>query len=157
MKTTDQPVFANTCGKIFTRQVVLATSTSEKVLEMEDIRQMSFRKTVPVSGLLFAALPALLFIFAYTLPKEDTLLKVLFVILGAAGVAVSLFKAKKQHVLTVKTVDGQKFTISVWEGNAKEAAKFADKVNGMVQAFNSDNHAHESEAINVSISTVTAE
>lgn len=157
MKTTDQPVFANTCGKIFARKVVLATSASEKVLEMEDIRQMSFRKTIPVSGLLFAALPAILLIYAYTLPKEDTFLKVLFVILGATGVIVSLLKAKKQHMLTVKTADGEKFTISVWEGNAREAGKFADKVNGMLNNFKSNSPVKESEDVKVAMSTVSAE
>ncbi|WP_116789861.1 hypothetical protein [Flavobacterium psychrotrophum] len=157
MKTTHQPVFANTCGKIFARKVVLATSTSEKVLEMEDIRQMSFRKTTPVSGLLFAALPALLIIVAFFLPKEDTFLKVLLGILGTIGVVVSLLKAKKQHTLVVKTADGQKFTISVWEGNAKEAAKFADKVNGMLKTVKEAGLDEETNAVKVEMSAVSAE
>lgn len=136
MKSTNQPIFTNTCGKIFPTKIILASANREKTIEMEDLKGISFKAGVAPSGLLFALIPAVFFIFIFTLKPDQFVLKILFAVLGTVGIFFSLLKAKRTYSLSVYTGDGEKLTVKVWEGNVREAKKFAEITNNVRKSYN---------------------
>lgn len=153
MKSTNQPVFTNTCGKIYPGRIILASANQEKTLEMGSLSSLSFRSGIALSGLLFAALPAIFFVLIFAIKHEEFYLKVIFAILGTVGVILSLLKAKRSHTLSIKMANGEKQTINVWHGNVKEAKKFADIANKVLKSYRKSELAETDEALEVATAT----
>jgi len=132
MNKIDNLVFTNTCGKIYSDHIVLATSQSEKNLLLSEVKRISFRRGIAISGLLFSAIPGLFLLLSRALEPEQTVLKGVFLFLGIGGIVLSLFKAEKRYTLRVKNINGESYRIKIWEGNVRDAKKFAEIISKMI-------------------------
>jgi hypothetical protein len=138
MATDTYPLFANSCGKIFTDRIIFASSNKESGYPLNSIRTLRFKKRYETGSIVFSFLPGILLLAPYFLGKEETLIKALFIGTGLIGVVVSLIKAKVNYTLHVLTTSGRKNAISVWEGNKNDAQKFVDKANALILKYKSD-------------------
>lgn len=135
MTTDHYPLFANTCGKIFTDQIVFASSKTETGYKLERINKISFKKRIRLSSIVFACLPSLLIAAAYFSNNEERFIRLLFIILGIGGTLLCLFLAKMNYSVVLETVNGNRKSISVWHGNKKDALKFVEKANAAVANY----------------------
>jgi hypothetical protein len=132
MTTLEIPQFSNTCGKIFADKIILATSHTEREVALKDIKKVRFTTRPQAKSLFFVALPAILFVFPFYTTDQDSFIKVVFVALGIGLMAISIWQVNKKHTLTVKLATGRNIGLNVWQGNVKEAKKFAGMVNAKV-------------------------
>lgn len=130
MTNTTNQVFTNTCGKIFRNHIIFAASNKESY-SYDEIKSISFSSQRKLSDLLFALLPSSLFLFTIFLKKDDTFLRALFIILGLAGVALTIFKAKTRYFIIVK-ISGEK-SLTVRAVSKREAERFIGQANTMLQ------------------------
>lgn len=135
MTNTTQQVFTNTCGKIFRNRLVLATPKHETLLSYDEIKNISFDKKRKKGDLLVALLPAVLIVISFFLKKEESTIKLLFIILGVVGIALALFKAQARYVVIVKKTDSRSITVRA--AGKREAEKFASQANGILQKHRS--------------------
>jgi hypothetical protein len=138
MATDIDPLYANSCGKIFTDHIVFASSNKESGYALNTIKTLRFTKRYATGSIVFSFLPGILLLVPYFLGKEDKLTKVMFISIGLIGVVVSLLKAKANYTLNVITTSGRKNSISVWEGNKNDAQKFTDKANALILKYKMD-------------------
>lgn len=133
MQIDQQPVFGNTCGKIYRDRIILATSHKESGFPFHEIKSLTFKQRFDVRGLLFACLPGALIAFPFIFKNEDTVVKVASAIIGVLGAALCIFKAQKRYSLHLETNSGRVVKVKVWHGNKKEAEKFAGKAQPLIE------------------------
>lgn len=132
MTTLEIPQFSNSCGKIFADKIILATAHKESEIALSDIRKVKFASKPQSKSLFFVALPALLFVFPFFTGDDDAFLNIVFVLFGILLMSVSLYNLNKKHSVSIKLASGSSVSINVWEGNIKEAKKFAGMVNSKI-------------------------
>ena len=135
MTTETDPLFANSCGILFTDRVVLLRQTKSQ-LTLHTIKKISFKKRYKTESIVFTFLPGILLLVPYFSGSEDTFIKVLFIGIGLIGLAISLVKAKVQYKLNIISNSGRIHSINVWEGNKQDAKKFADRTNAVIDKNN---------------------
>lgn len=128
MITDIDPIYANSCGKIFGDRIIFASPNRETVYDLDTIKKISFKKRYETGSIVFTFLPGILLFVPYFSGAEDTFIKVMFISVGLIGLAVSIAKAKAKYTVDVKTDKGG-VAISVWEGNKNDARKFVEKAN----------------------------
>ena len=133
MSIETDPVFANTCGKIYPDHIILASSHKESSYRLDVVKELTFRVGLETQSILFILLPALLLIVPYFSDSEDTFIRILFIGLGIALMAVAIAKTTKKYTLSIVMQEGRKHSISIWEGNKSDAQKFADKANALLK------------------------
>lgn len=134
MTNSTNHVFANTCGKIFRNHLILTVNKKESRFLYHEIKSISFSRRRKKADLLVALLPAVLFVFAYLLKKDETLLRGLFIALGILGIALSLFKARAGYMVTVK-INGNSKALLLKAANKREAEKFTAQANSILQKY----------------------
>lgn len=127
MQIDNQPVFGNTCGKIYRDRIVLATSNKESGFPFHEIKNLTFKQKFDPRGLLFACLPGAILAFPFVFKNEDTAIRIAAGVLGFLGVALCIFKAQKRYTLHMEMNSGKMIKVNVWHGNKKEAEKFVGK------------------------------
>lgn len=132
MVTDPDPLFANTCGKIFNGHIVLASSNKESEYPVDNLKKLTLRKRYATGSIVFTFLPGILLLVPYFSNGEEAIVKILFIGMGLAGLAIAVSKIKKRYLLHIETVTGSNSAISVWEGNKNDAQKFADRVNRLI-------------------------
>ena len=132
MTELEIPQFSNSCGKLFADKIILASSNKESLIDLNNVRNVSFTSRPAPKSLLFIALPLPLFFMPSLLNENDFFVKVMFAVVGLLLLLVSVWQVNKNHTLSLKLKDGSSTSINVWEGNRKEAQKFADKVKSQI-------------------------
>jgi len=132
MSIETELVFANSCGKIYTDRIILASSNKESSYGLATVKKLTLKVRLETQSMLFILLPALLFIVPYFSDSEDTFARILFIGLGIALMALAIAKATKKYTLSIVMQKGPKKSIGIWEGNKKDARKFADMGNALL-------------------------
>ncbi len=132
MISLETPQFSNSCGKIFTDKIILATAHRESEVAVKDIKKISFTGRPQPKGLFFVALPVMLLAFPFITNEKDWFVNGIFIILGVLLTGFSLTQLSKVYTLNVKLNDGNTINIKVWEGNQKEAKKFVSMVKAKI-------------------------
>jgi hypothetical protein len=115
MKNLDEPLFSNTCGKLFNDSIVFASSRHENDIPAEQIRKVSLKKSVTWGSLLFSTMPLILFV----LPR--------FV---------------KDSFIHIRMANGSRQKISVADHNIKDAEKFIGQVMKLIAAKRKETKAN---------------
>ncbi|MES2487805.1 MAG: hypothetical protein V4581_17895 [Bacteroidota bacterium] len=132
MTELEIPQFSNSCGKLFADKIILASSNKESLIDLNTVRNVSFTSRPAPKSLFFIALPLPLFFMPSLLNENDFFVKVMFVTVGLLLLLVSVWQVNKNYTLSLKLKDGSSTSINVWEGNRKEAQKFADRVKSQI-------------------------
>ncbi|MES2487806.1 MAG: hypothetical protein V4581_17900 [Bacteroidota bacterium] len=128
MNNLETPQFSNSCGKLFPDRVLLATSSREAEFELNKVSNVSFKGRPQIKSLLFLAFPIILFILPLFVHNADVFIKVVFAVIGILFLIITLFNIQKKYTLTLYLKDNTRRSIDVWQGNRKEAEKFAEKI-----------------------------
>ncbi len=124
----DNPIFSNTCGKLFDDKVIFAFDNGEKEIPLSKIKVAAFLGRITNRFLLLIILP----LPAYGLLDYINNFNGVFRIAGygfaAFMSAMAFYFAKKKYHIVLDMVSGGKFTIRVSENNKKDASKFIDKL-----------------------------
>ncbi|SFQ77159.1 hypothetical protein [Flavobacterium akiainvivens] len=132
MTTLETPQFSNSCGKIFADKIVLASAHKETEVPLHELKKVSFTSRPLPKSLFFIALPAVLFAFPFVTNEKDWFVNAIFIAIGLILMGVSLFNVNKKHTLSLKLATGNSVSINVWEGNLKEAKKFANMIDAKI-------------------------
>jgi hypothetical protein len=128
MNPLETPLFSNSCGKLFSDKILLATSNNESVYQLQNVHNIAFKTRPQIKSLLFLVFPALLFSFPLFIHDAAFFLKAVFFVVGILFAILTLTNLQKNYTLTLYLKDKTSRSITVWEGNRKEAQKFAEKV-----------------------------
>jgi hypothetical protein len=128
MNTLDTPQFSNSCGKLFADKIIFASSDKETEIDLQNVKNAAFTSRPKFQSLVFMLLPLLLFAFPIFIHDAELFLKILFFGVGLLFLIVSVIKAQKNYTLSLYLKDGTSISINVWEGNRREAQKFADMI-----------------------------
>ena len=124
----EMPVFANSCGKIYSDNVIFAFRNGEKKLIIEKLRTVKFSQTITPRSLALIALPLL----AYPILDYIKNFNGLFRLAGYAAMfgiaAFAFYYSEKEYSIFLVMDDGSKMGISVSKDNKKDAKKFVDKL-----------------------------
>lgn len=133
MKSTDTPLFTNSCGRVFPDRIQLASYKGEATIKMKEISSLSFRTSITRNGLLFALMPSVL--IAASLLTNGKTEKIAFLVGGVLGMALLFYKAERKHVLRIHHKKGRSRSISVYSANIKEAKKYVIEANKVAAAY----------------------
>jgi hypothetical protein len=128
MKELDIPQFSNTCGKLYADKIVLATSNNESYIDIDKIHKVAFTARPELKSMLFIMLPLVLFALPMIMHEPDFFTKALFMTVGLVFLTIAVFQINNVYTLSLKLKDGTSMNINVWQGNRKEAQKFAGLV-----------------------------
>lgn len=123
MNDNDLPLFSNTCGKLYIDRIVFASALKETSITPKHLKKVTFNRGVTISSIVIIVLSCILFASPLYLPQAE-----IFFIIGLAFLILSIAKVKKTYSINLHMKDGTIRTISVWEGNRKDASKFVTKV-----------------------------
>lgn len=118
------PLFNNSCGKIFSDKVILASPNRENHVKFESIDKLEFKTQVSFKSLLWVLISASFFVLLYL---ERNLEGWLYAIIGAVALGftvLSLIMVEKNHLIMLHLNDGSKTRINVAKDNMKDAKKF---------------------------------
>jgi hypothetical protein len=128
MNDLELPQFSNTCGKLFADKLILSSSNEQSEINLNTINNVAFTTRPEGKSLFFIALPILLFALPMLIEGTDFFVKALFSSVGAVLLLISIVNATKKYTLSLQMKDGSSVKVDVWQGNRKEAQKFADRV-----------------------------
>ena len=123
MNDDNLPLFSNTCGKLYIDRIVFASALKETSVTPQNLKNVTFNRGITISSIVIIVLSCILFTSPLYLPQAE-----IFFVIGLAFLAISIAKAKRTYSITLYMKDGTIRTISVWEGNRKDASKFVSKV-----------------------------
>jgi hypothetical protein len=130
MKSTDTPLFTNSCGRIFPEKIQLASYKGEATIKIKEISSLSFKTRITRNGFLFSLLPSIFVGISFF--TQSAAEKMSFLAAGILGIALLLYKAERKHILRVYFKRGRHRDISVWSANIKEARKYVNEANKVV-------------------------
>jgi hypothetical protein len=140
MKNLDEPLFSNTCGKLFNDSIVFASSRHENDISAMQIRKVSLRKSVTWGSLLFSTMPLILFV----LPRfvKDSFIQVLMYSLGVLLLAICILMAEKKYTIHIRMSNGSRQKINVSNHNIKDAEKFIGQAMKLIAAKRKETKAN---------------
>jgi hypothetical protein len=124
----EMPVFSNSCGKIYTDNVVFAFSNGEKELTMEKIKAVRFTERLTPRSLAFILLPLLVYPAIDHIKNFNGLFRVGGYVAMFGVAAMAFDYSEKEYSISVVMNDRSKMTIRVSKDNRKDAKKFVDKL-----------------------------
>ena len=130
MKSTDTPLFTNSCGRIFPEKIQLASYKGEATIKIKEISSLSFKTRITRNGFLFSLLPSIFVGISFF--TQSAAEKMSFLAAGILGIALLLYKSERKHILRVYFKRGRHRDISVWSANIKEARKYVNEANKVV-------------------------
>jgi len=134
MKNREMPLFSNTCGKLFTDDIVFASAHKENTIPLHRVKSIAFKKSVTKGSLLFIIMPLVLFGLPYFVKPDETFVKIFLYGLGALLLAVCLLKAEKKYTIRIRMHNGTFYTIRVMKENIKDAQKFVSQASKLINA-----------------------
>jgi len=124
-------IFSNSCGKLYPDKIVLASASKETSYPLQSISKLAFKKSFETKSFLFMLLPCTLFVFPRLLNSDENFIKLFLYALGVCMLVLSIVKGKKKYTLTMYLTNSTTRSVSVWEGNIKEAQKFVSQANAL--------------------------
>lgn len=134
MKSTDTPLFTNSCGRIFPDKIQLASYKGEATIKIKEISSLSFKTRITRNGFLFSLLPSVFIGISFF--TQSSVEKMSFLGAGILGMLLLFYKAERKHILRVYFKRGRHRDISVWSANIKDAKKYVNEANKVVVASN---------------------
>ncbi|MXN93259.1 hypothetical protein GR160_18685 [Flavobacterium sp. Sd200] len=128
MKNLQQPIFGNTCGKLYEEYIVLASANREKTLPLNSIKSIALSSSISLNSLLFMLLPLMLLLLPQLMGKEDGVIKISFYVMGCLFLVLSIIKAQRKYRIKIITSNGGALKIRVARENLKDAQKFTASV-----------------------------
>jgi len=126
MEMDMMPLFNNSCGKIFSDKVILASPNRENHVKFESIEKLEFKTQVSFNSLLWVLISSSFFMILYLERNLDIWL---YAIIGAVAfgfTVLSLIMLEKNHHIMLHLNDGSTTKINVAKDNMKDAKKFVD-------------------------------
>jgi len=127
------PLFSNTCGKLYTDAVVFALVNREFILPVENIKNISLKKSINWSNLLYLAVPAAIFVLSRLVRDDDTFIKVFLYCIAFAFTVICLVKVQKKYTIRISMDNGSLKTIHVAKANYNDAQKFIYKATELIK------------------------
>ena len=127
------PLFSNTCGKLFSDTVVFASVSSENKIPVEDIKNISFKRSVVWSNLLFLVVPLCVFALSRMVKNDDTFIKFFLYGIASLFAIICLIKVQKKFTIQIRMNNGALYTIRVSIDNVKDTQKFIDKATKLIK------------------------
>lgn len=134
MKSILNPLFANTCGKIFHDRIELASHRGDSTLYRDEVTGAALSSNLLKKEILFACLPLVLPALSFFLKPEETGLKVLFIVLGVGTTILMFFKGQRKHTLCIHLKNGKTRHSRVHAENIMDARKFVREIEKMVHS-----------------------
>ncbi len=125
MNHHENALFSNNCGKIYRDRIVF--STLDESVATENIKSVSLRKSIGKGNLFFILLPCLLVGISFLMPKEDFIIKMLFIVTGVVFFAATLLNVKKRSFIVVSLKTGKNIKVTPRESYPREAKRFVDE------------------------------
>jgi len=135
MKNFDVPFFSNTCGKLFSDTVIFASINGESKVHLQDIKKISFKRSVVWSSLWFIAVPLSIFALSQLVSYDDTFVKMFMYSIASVFTLICLIKVEKKYTISTAMKDGSVKTIRVSNDNIKDAEKFTNKTSKCIKKY----------------------
>ena len=129
----ENPLFANTCGKIYDEVATFAFEHKEKTIRLNEIEKVRTEVGITLKSFFVTLMPLSLLSFVYLIKDIDIVLKTILIALTVLFSAISLFNAERTFHLVLTLKDGAKLKIRVSENNRKDAEKFAVSLTKRIQ------------------------
>ena len=128
MTDDTQPLYSNTCGKLYADKIIFASVLKETAFSPSEIKGISLHRHIRSSSIFFMVLPCLLFLMQFYLGDEEQGMKVVLVLAGALMLLMSVYKAEKVYSVRLSLKNGKVITWQIWKGNSTDAGKFIKAV-----------------------------
>lgn len=132
MKLILNPLFANTCGKIFHDRIELASQCGDSVMYRSELAGAEVKSSLVPTEIVLACMPLILPGLSFFLTPEETGLKMLFILLGMGATMLMLYKGKRKHTLVIRFTNGKTRYSNIHPENITDARKFVKEVKKMM-------------------------
>lgn len=135
MKNLDVPFFSNTCGKLFSDTIIFASINCESKVHLQDIKKISFKRSVVLRSLWFIVVPLSIFGLSQLVSYDDTFVKMFMYSIASVFTLICLLKVEKKYTISTVMMDGSVKTIRVSNDNIKDAENFTNKAAKCIKEY----------------------